>query len=437
MQLHVVDIHDLEVPGNRQRRAFPPEDLIKLADSISQNGLIHPLVVRQDGPRLVLVAGERRLKAIVYVWNFGNPIRCGQETFPEGKVPCLFQGEMEPLAAFEMELEENIRRMDLSWQDRTTATSQLYELRRLQAEKAGDPIPTTQDIADELKAPDSARGDKDTVYKELVVSKYLNDPDVSRADSVAEAFKVIRRKEDLRRSERLGKEVGRTFNREVHTLLHGDCISLMDGLEPASFDVILTDPPYGINAQEFNDSGGRVPGAHSYDDSPATWHTLLGAFSTRSFALAKHQAHAYVFCDIDNFGSLRTLMAAAGWNVFRTPLIWYNPGGMRAPWPTAGPQRKWQMILYAIKGDKNVTRLYGDLITCPSDENLNWSAQKPVDLYRDLLRRSISPGDAVLDPFCGTGTIFPAAHEFKCRATGIEIDSAAYGIAIQRIKDLA
>jgi DNA modification methylase len=210
----------------------------------------------------------------------------------------------------------------------------------------------------------------------------------------------------------------------------------MAGLEPGTFDVILTDPPYGISADEYGDSGGRTGGEHRYEDSPESWSNLMGPAVDGLTRLAKTEAHAYIFCDIDMFPHLRGMMTGAGWKCFRTPLIWVNPSGMRTPWPEHGPQRKWQMILFAIRGEKRVTRIYSDVITCPSDPNLGHQAQKPIALYQDLLRRSVRPGDSVLDPFCGTGTIYPACHELKCRATGIELDAAALGICSQRLKEL-
>jgi DNA modification methylase len=76
------------------------------------------------------------------------------------------------------------------------------------------------------------------------------------------------------------------------------------------------------------------------------------------------------------------------------------------------------------------------VLTWPSDPNLNHPAQKPVALYTDLLRRSCNPGDRVLDPFAGTGTIFPAAHSLKIFATGVEKNQSAYGIAVRRLKEL-
>jgi site-specific DNA-methyltransferase (adenine-specific) len=94
------------------------------------------------------------------------------------------------------------------------------------------------------------------------------------------------------------------------------------------------------------------------------------------------------------------------------------------------------MLLYAVRGDRPVTKLAPDVLTYPTDPNLNWAAQKPVALYQDLLVRSCRPGDSVLDPFAGSGTIFPAAHPLKIRATGIELSPEAYGIAIQRLGEL-
>ena len=55
---------------------------------------------------------------------------------------------------------------------------------------------------------------------------------------------------------------------------------------------------------------------------------------------------------------------------------------------------------------------------------------------QDLLKRSVRPGMRVLDPFCGTGPVFPAAHSLSAIATGVELDAAAYGIAAQRIQKL-
>lgn len=155
-----------------------------------------------------------------------------------------------------------------------------------------------------------------------------------------------------------------------------------------------------------------------------------------SFQIAKPQAHAYVFCDIDRFHRLKDLMEAAGWYVFRTPLIDYKLGSGRVPLPDRGPRRCWEMILYAIKGNKPVTHIYPDVIECRADENMTHGAQKPVALYQNLLMRSVRPGDKVLDTFSGSGTIFDACHAMQCEATGIEQEAEYYAMGLKRLNAL-
>lgn len=45
------------------RKDFPPESLRELADSIKEQGIVQPLIVREQGDHLELIAGERRWRA--------------------------------------------------------------------------------------------------------------------------------------------------------------------------------------------------------------------------------------------------------------------------------------------------------------------------------------------------------------------------------------
>jgi len=63
------------------------------------------------------------------------------------------------------------------------------------------------------------------------------------------------------------------------------------------------------------------------------------------------------------------------------------------------------------------------------------AAEKPVDLYEDLLLRSAKPGNRVLDPCCGAGPIFPAANRLSLYATGIELDPNLGNISLSRFEE--
>jgi len=77
-----------------------------------------------------------------------------------------------------------------------------------------------------------------------------------------------------------------------------------------------------------------------------------------------------------------------------------------------------------------------DVITISGEPNLGHMAQKPVALYKELLSRSVRPGDSVLDCYAGTGPLLPAAHQMQLKATLIEKDPASFGIIINRAKEL-
>jgi len=437
-----VEISKIVVAANRQRKAFDPGKLHEFADGLEKRGLLHPIVVRWSDmvpgePRhLILVAGERRLRAITDLSDLGTAIRHDGKPVPLGHIPYTLLEELDPLAYEEAELEENVQRVDLTWQERAAAHQRLASLRTRQAEAAGAPPPTVADLALEVRG--SAEGvNHDTTRQELIVARHLDNPEVRAAKSVGDAFKVLKKAEQRAKHQALGARVGATFTAEVHQIVNGDSMEYMRGHAANSFDCILTDPPYGMGADEFGDSGGLAGGTHNYSDDWTTAERCYVALATEGLRITKPQAHLYAFCDIDRFPLLKVLFETAGWQVFRTPLIWYKRLASRAPWPELGPQRKYETILYAIKGKRPTLKMAGDVLDFSADTNLGHAAQKPVDLYRELLSRSCLPGDAVFDPFCGSGPIFPAAHDLRIRATGIELDQGAYGIAVQRIRDLS
>lgn len=431
--MRLIASHAILVSSNRQRREFEQGALQELVESIDKHGLFHPIVLRLEGESYVLVSGERRLRAIADLRDLGGVLRFDGQDVLSPLIPHVLLGELGPLEAEEAELEENIRRSDLTWQERASATARLAALRTAQAGVAGGPAPTTADIAEEIRG-SSEGANQEATRQEIIVAKYLTDPEIAAAGSTKEAFTILRRRDARGRNAQLAADVGRTFTSAQHTALNCDSIQWMREQEPGQFDVILTDPPYGIGADEFGDAGGRTAGAHGYGDSYEEWEELMNAFPAQAFRLAKEQAHAYVFCDIDRFPELREGFRMVGWWTHRTPLIWHKPAAPRAPWPEHGPQRKYELILYAVKGRRPTMKLCPDVITCDTDDNIGHPAQKPQALYEDLLRRSIRAGDTVFDPFMGSGTIFPAAHSLKCKATGIEIDSSSYGIALKRLE---
>lgn len=110
----VVEIPICEISANsdQPRKNFNTEDLTKLAKSISQDGIIQPLIIRRSQSGYELVSGERRLRAAKMA-GFRS-------------VPCVMVNISDKRSAV-VALVENIQRADLDFFEEANAISSLIE----------------------------------------------------------------------------------------------------------------------------------------------------------------------------------------------------------------------------------------------------------------------------------------------------------------------
>ena len=439
--MKLIPINTLIVREDRYRKEFDADALSDLGEDIVEHGLYHAVVIREtpEGPELV--AGERRYQAISSLYEFGVQFRYDNRLVPLDHIPTVTVGEVEELEARAIQALENIIREDFTWQERELAIADLHKVRTEQAAAEGKSqtlAATAAEIASrtpreltEYATPSDYLGTAQ-VRRAITIAEHLSDPEIAKAKTPTEAVKLIERKKTAEHNAKLAAMVGAKPLTARHTIRQGDALAVMAELAASTFDVVLTDPPYGIGAQSF---GEQADVSHNYDDRPETWRPLLQACAREWFRLCKPQAHSYVFCDPRKFNELTLYMHEAGWEVWPIPLVWVKNGGM-LPRPEHGPRRTYETILYAIKGGRKVTGVYADTIITPAEVEKLHGAQKPVPLYCNLLARSVKPGDNVLDSFCGSGTIFPASNRMHVYATGIELDASSYGLAYKRLEEV-
>ena len=437
--MQLIAVSKILIPHDRQRKEFEPTAMQELVQTIQAKGLMHAPVMRETAEGTTLVAGERRIRAVQDLWMLGGTLLYNGERVPEGFIPYVTLGQLTPLQAEEAELEENLHRKDLTWQESSAAMAKLHRIRSAQAQAEGR-VHTIADTAVETRG----RSDgsyQDSVRKELIVARHLGNPEIAKAKDVGEAFKILKKQETAAKNVELARSVGSTYSSQVHEAHNVDCLSWMAVCDEGLFDVILTDPPYGMGADSFGTGGANrlANNTHDYKDDIDTWRSLMMAWAPLSYRVTKPQAHAYVFCDLDNFHELKKIMQSVGWYVFRTPFIYTKPGSGRVPLPDEGPRRQYETLLYAIKGHKKTTAIYPDVLTSylEAGTETQHGAQKSVSLFEQLLVRSVRPGDTVLDSFAGSGTIFPAATTYKCKAVGLEMNPEYFGMCLSRLRRLA
>lgn len=106
---------------SQPRKCFYSDELTKLAKSISQEGILQPLIIRINNGEYELVSGERRLRAAKIA---------GLKT-----VPCIIVNMTERNSAL-MALVENIQRQDLSFFEEASAIQSLISVYGMTQEDA-------------------------------------------------------------------------------------------------------------------------------------------------------------------------------------------------------------------------------------------------------------------------------------------------------------
>ena len=94
-----VKINEVEPNIEQPRKAFDQEKLETLAESIKEHGVVQPIIVRKEGARFIIIAGERRWRASKLA---------GLKTIP------VIVKDISTKEVMEIALIENLQREDLN-----------------------------------------------------------------------------------------------------------------------------------------------------------------------------------------------------------------------------------------------------------------------------------------------------------------------------------
>ena len=120
-----IDIDSISRDPSQPRKHFDPVELEALAQSIVQNGIIQPIIVRQTSLGYTIVAGERRFRAAK---------QAGLAEIP------IIVKDLTDLQVLEISLVENIQREDLNSIEEANAYKRLSEEFGLTQEKIAESI---------------------------------------------------------------------------------------------------------------------------------------------------------------------------------------------------------------------------------------------------------------------------------------------------------
>lgn len=465
----ILPVSEIQIAEDRQRKFFDEVKLQELADSILHKaGLYHPVTVSKQENGYWLMAGERRTRVIrdyikePYIFN-------GKKVKP-GHIPCVILESLTEIEQEEVQLYENAARENLSWQEKAEAIAKLHKMKVKQ-----DPSWSMRKTARELSADpskDPSAKQRQEVNAALFLEKYMDRPEVAKAKTISEAVKrasVIAEETMLKqyvKQQQLDPSAPLvqllatpplTASKEpdfditnmalpplppepaiapssLGELIEGSSLEILPTLPDNTYNIVLTDPPYGIGVAGFGDRTYRTR-----DYSEDGYEKLHLDVITELTRVCHADAHVYMFCDIDFFGELKEIFSVQGWRVRRQPLIWAKSRSFITEGAATGFARSFEIILFAQRGNRVHGQTIADVLDCASvrGEAKKHPDQKPVALLKTLLRTSSIPGDKVLDPFAGSGSIFEAAYGLGVHVTGIELSASYAELARMRLKEVA
>lgn len=201
-------------------------------------------------------------------------------------------------------------------------------------------------------------------------------------------------------------------------------------LAAESVDLVVTDPPYGVEWQ----SRRRAESFDTLVGDGAADRDGIRDTLAECVRVVGHNRHLYIFGAADILDGLKISATA--------PLIWdkvsNGSGNVGAAWSLSH-----EPITFAVhdgdggKGGDLTARLRkGSVLRHPrpTGRKVRHPTEKPVKLITELIESSSRVGELVLDPFAGIGSTGVAAILRGRRAHLIEIDERYARLAVDRIQ---
>ena len=202
----------------------------------------------------------------------------------------------------------------------------------------------------------------------------------------------------------------------------GDCLEEMKKLPDKSVDLVLTDPPYGLN---FSYEG--------YDDTRDNLKNLIKYFIPEFIRIAKRTV---VLCGPTQI----SLYPQVNWV---GSIVWNTTGSFGK----CGYNQWTPFLLYGedIKGFGNINGITksdvlrisggGGVGFTRSKEEKEHTCPKPITMMKLVVQRFSNENDTILDPFMGSGTTGVACVKLNRKFIGMEISPEYFEISRKRISD--
>ena len=435
-------------------------DIENLAKAIETDGLLQPIVVEEtedlDQPYR-LVAGGRRYAAFTL-------LAANKVEFSE--IPSVTLSALPAHTRVKLELEENLRRKDMTWQEKVIGIARYHKA----AERAAllDKDTWSQEATGELLGMDQT-----SVSIALKVAKEIakGNEAVIKAESMKDAIsalagikldeanKEMMRRIELRRAEQASKpdagvpqlasslvvsstpqgtpEAKPGFSKDqVAAFYHeGNALTLIPKLaQTMTINHIVCDPPYGIDMDNLvSDSVERIEDTHKVESNLE----LLPEFLSVAFNHVAIDGFLCMWYDLDHHEKIKTWAEKIGWRVQRWPLVWCKTSACRNSQAQYNITKATEVCYFLRRSEQSIIKKKQptNFVLAGSVSTPTHPFPKPSQVWDYCIDTVSLEGQIILDPFAGEGSSLAAIFNKRRIPVGIEIDPTHIASGLGYVQD--
>ncbi|MCL2385956.1 MAG: site-specific DNA-methyltransferase [Defluviitaleaceae bacterium] len=230
------------------------------------------------------------------------------------------------------------------------------------------------------------------------------------------------------------------------SILHGDCLKLMNIIEPESVDLIVTDPPYNLS-KNYGNNGDNL-NHNDYIDFSRRWlaeakRVLKPTGTIYVFMGVRYISYIYVMMEQElglHFNSWITwtytqgIGKTKGFSPRHDDILMFTKNN-RFKYnldPIRVPQKYYRSVNNMRGANPGNVWEFSHVHYCQANRQ-NHPTQKPEALFERMILASSDEDDIVLDPFCGSGTSLRVCQQLNRRGIGMEINEDYVAMTEARI----
>ena len=192
-------------------------------------------------------------------------------------------------------------------------------------------------------------------------------------------------------------------------LLNTDCMEYMATLPDKAFDLAIVDPPYGIGKDGQKESTGGHGGRKGYKFKG--WDNNIP--DKKYFDELRRVSVNQIIWGANYYPQF--LFTSMGW------VVWDKGQDIN--------QSDGELAYTSFNCKLRIYRMNRVELLL---EGTIHPTQKPIKLYKKILRDYATPDMKIIDTHLGSGSLAIAAYDFGCDFVGMEIDKDYYDAAVKR-----